>query len=162
MNKMRIGHGYDVHAFEEGDGIILGGVRIPYDKKLKGHSDADVLAHAVSDAILGAAGLRDIGYHFPDTDPKWEGADSMKLLAKCLFMAENEDYALQNVDVTIIAQTPKLMPYIELMQHKLRDLFHDYFAESDINIKATTHEKLGALGRGEGIAVHAIALLLKN
>ena len=154
---MRIGHGYDVHRLVEGRDLILGGVKIPYELGLLGHSDADVLLHAVSDALLGAAGLRDIGYHFPDTDPKYKGADSRMLLREVRQKVVDAGYRISNVDVTMIAQKPKLKPYIEqMMQNIAEDLQIDV---SRVNVKATTEEKLGFTGSGEGMSCHAVCLL---
>ena len=154
---MRIGHGYDVHKLVPGRDLILGGVKIPYELGLLGHSDADVLLHAVSDALLGAAGLRDIGYHFPDTDPKYKGADSRVLLREVRQKIADAGYRVGNVDVTMIAQKPKLKPYIEqMMQNIAEDLQIDV---SRVNVKATTEEKLGFTGSGEGMSCHAVCLL---
>ena len=154
---MRIGHGYDVHKLVPGRDLILGGVKIPYELGLLGHSDADVLLHAVSDALLGAAGLRDIGYHFPDTDPKYKGADSRVLLREVRQKVADAGYRVGNVDVTMIAQKPKLKPYIEqIMQNIAEDLQIDV---SRVNVKATTEEKLGFTGSGEGMSCHAVCLL---
>ena len=154
---MRIGHGYDVHRLVEGRDLILGGVKIPYELGLLGHSDADVLLHAVSDALLGAAGLRDIGYHFPDTDPKYKGADSRVLLREVRQKIADAGYRVGNVDVTMIAQKPKLKPYIEqMMQNIAEDLQID---GSRVNVKATTEEKMGFTGSGEGMSCHAVCLL---
>ena len=154
---MRIGHGYDVHKLVEGRDLILGGVKIDYELGLLGHSDADVLLHAVSDALLGAAGLRDIGYHFPDTDPKYKGADSRMLLREVRQKVEDAGYRISNVDVTMIAQKPKLKPHIEQMMANIAaDLQIDV---SRVNVKATTEEKLGFTGSGEGMSCHAVCLL---
>ena len=154
---MRIGHGYDVHKLVPGRDLILGGVKIPYELGLLGHSDADVLLHAVSDALLGAAGLRDIGYHFPDTDPRYKGADSRVLLREVRQKVADAGYRVGNVDVTMIAQKPKLKPYIEqMMQNIAEDLQIDV---SRVNVKATTEEKLGFTGSGEGMSCHAVCLL---
>ena len=154
---MRIGHGYDVHKLVEGRDLILGGVKIEYELGLLGHSDADVLLHAVSDALLGAAGLRDIGYHFPDTDPKYKGADSRMLLREVRQKVADAGYRISNVDVTMIAQKPKLKPYIEQMMANIAaDLQIDV---SRVNVKATTEEKLGFTGSGEGMSCHAVCLL---
>ena len=154
---MRIGHGYDVHKLVEGRDLILGGVKIDYELGLLGHSDADVLLHAVSDALLGAAGLRDIGYHFPDTDPKYKGADSRVLLREVRQKVADAGYRISNVDVTMIAQKPKLKPYIEQMMANIAaDLQIDV---SRVNVKATTEEKLGFTGSGEGMSCHAVCLL---
>ena len=154
---MRIGHGYDVHKLVEGRDLILGGVKIPYELGLLGHSDADVLLHAVSDALLGAAGLRDIGYHFPDSDPKYKGADSRMLLQEVRQKVADAGYRVGNVDVTMIAQKPKLKPHIEQMMANIAsDLQIDL---SRVNVKATTEEKLGFTGSGEGMSCHAVCLL---
>ena len=154
---MRIGHGYDVHRLVEGRDLILGGVKIEYELGLLGHSDADVLLHAVSDALLGAAGLRDIGYHFPDTDPKYKGADSRMLLREVRQKVADAGYRISNVDVTMIAQKPKLKPHIEQMIANIAsDLQIDV---SRVNVKATTEEKLGFTGSGEGMSCHAVCLL---
>ncbi|CCJ34343.1 2-C-methyl-D-erythritol 2,4-cyclodiphosphate synthase [Caloramator australicus] len=157
---MRIGHGYDVHRLVEGRKLILGGVEIPYEKGLLGHSDADVLVHAIMDAILGAAALGDIGRHFPDTDEKFKDADSLKLLKEVKKLIELKGYSLSNIDATIIAQKPKLMPYIEKMRENISKTLN--ISIDDINIKATTEEGLGFTGSGEGISVHAVALLVKT
>lgn len=154
---MRIGHGYDVHKLVEGRDLIVGGVKIEHHLGLLGHSDADVLLHAVSDALLGAAGLRDIGYHFPDTDPKYKGADSRMLLREVRQKVADAGYLISNVDVTMIAQKPKLKPHIEQMMANIAsDLQIDV---SRVNVKATTEEKLGFTGREEGMACHAVCLL---
>lgn len=155
---MRIGHGYDVHAFGDGDFIILGGVQIPHDRGLLAHSDGDVVLHALTDAILGAAALGDIGRHFPDTDPQFKGADSRVLLRHALGLVQAKGWKVGNVDVTIAAQAPKLAPHIEHMRVRVAE---DLKVDLDqVNIKATTTEKLGFVGRKEGIAVDAVALLL--
>lgn len=154
---MRIGQGYDVHKLVEGRDCIICGVKIPCDKGLLGHSDADVALHALSDALLGAAALGDIGKHFPDTDEKYEGADSRALLREVVKMIHNEGYGVANADITIIAQKPKMSPYIEDMR---KNIAEDLDINTDsVNVKATTTEKLGFEGRGEGIAVMAVALL---
>ena len=154
---MRIGHGYDVHRLVEGRDLILGGVKIPYEKGLLGHSDADVLLHAVSDALLGAAGLGDIGRHFPDTDPKYKGADSLELLRQVYRKISEKGYRVGNIDVTMIAQRPKLRDYIPQMQANIAAAVE---AEPDrVNVKATTEEKLGFTGTGEGMSCHAVCLL---
>lgn len=154
---MRIGHGYDVHRLVEGRDLILGGVKIDFEKGLLGHSDADVLFHAVSDALLGAAGLGDIGRHFPDTDPKYKGADSMVLLASVVEKIKAAGYRVGNLDVTMIAQRPKLAPHIAQMQENIAKALD--VDPSRINVKATTEEKLGFTGSGEGMACHAVCLL---
>ena len=154
---MRIGHGYDVHRLVPERELILGGVKINYELGLLGHSDADVLLHAVSDALLGAAGLRDIGYHFPDTDPKYKGADSRMLLREVREKVTAAGYRISNVDVTMIAQRPKLKPHIEQMMANIAtDLEIDI---SRVNVKATTEEKLGFTGEGLGMSCHAVCLL---
>lgn len=154
---MRIGHGYDVHRLVEGRDLILGGVKIPYEKGLLGHSDADVLLHAVSDALLGAAGLGDIGRHFPDTDPQYEGADSLELLRQVYRKISEKGYRVGNIDVTMIAQRPKLKDYIPQMQANIAAAVEA--APDRVNVKATTEEKLGFTGTGEGMACHAVCLL---
>ena len=154
---MRIGHGYDVHRLVEGRKLILGGVEVPHTLGLLGHSDADVLTHAVMDALLGAAALGDIGRHFPDTDPVYAGADSLKLLDHVVELLEEKGYQVGNVDATILAQKPKLAPYIEKMRDNLAARMK---VEPDqVNVKATTEEKLGFTGAEEGIAAHAVSLL---
>jgi 2-C-methyl-D-erythritol 2,4-cyclodiphosphate synthase len=154
---MRIGHGYDVHRLVEGRKLILGGVEIPYEKGLLGHSDADVLTHALMDALLGAAGLGDIGRHFPDTDDRFLGADSLDLLRQVCKMLSEQGYRIGNVDVTVIAQRPKLAGYIPIMREKLAAVMG--LRPEDVNVKATTEEKLGFTGEGLGIAAHAVALI---
>jgi 2-C-methyl-D-erythritol 2,4-cyclodiphosphate synthase len=153
---MRIGQGFDVHALVPGRKLVIGGIEIPYEKGLAGHSDADVLIHAVCDALLGAAALGDIGRHFPDTDPRYRGADSTVLLAEVVQKVRSCGWDVVNVDATIIAQAPRMAPYIARMEDALRRCLG---GECTVNIKAKTTEKLGALGRGEGIAAEAIALL---
>ncbi|MDR2306112.1 MAG: 2-C-methyl-D-erythritol 2,4-cyclodiphosphate synthase [Paucimonas sp.] len=155
---MRIGHGYDVHRFCDGDFITLGGVRIPHKYGLLAHSDGDVLLHALSDALLGAAALGDIGKHFPDTDPQFKGADSRVLLRHVVGVVRNKGWKVSNVDATIVAQAPKMASHIDTMRQQIAA---DLQVELDqVNVKATTEEKLGFTGREEGIAVHAVALLL--
>ena len=156
---MRIGHGYDVHRLVEGRKLIIGGVDIPWEKGLLGHSDADVLLHAIADAILGAIGEGDIGRHFPDTDPAYKGADSLKLLAQVMELAAGEGYRLGNLDATIIAQQPKMAPHIQSMRENIAKVLHADV--SRVNVKATTEEGLGFSGAGEGIAAHAVLLLEK-
>ena len=151
----RFGMGYDVHRLVEGRKLILGGVDVPYEKGLLGHSDADVLLHAVSDAILGAAALGDIGTHFPDTDERFKGADSGKLLAEVVRLVRAEGYAIGNVDATIVAQAPKLLPYIPQMRENIARMIG--VAVSDVNVKATTEERLGFTGSGEGMSAYAVA-----
>ena len=154
---MRIGHGYDVHKLVECRDLILGGVKIPHTVGLLGHSDADVLLHAVMDALLGAAGLRDIGYHFPETDAKYKGADSRVLLRTVKKLLDEKGYRISNVDVTLLAQKPKLKPYIpQMMENIAADLEIDI---SRVNVKATTEEGLGFTGTEQGMACHAVCLL---
>ena len=154
---MRIGHGYDVHRLVEGRDLILGGVKIEFELGLLGHSDADVLLHAVSDALLGAAGLGDIGRHFPDTDPKYKGADSRVLLRHVVKLVMEHGYRISNVDVTMIAQKPKLKDHIPQM---VRNIAADLqIPENRVNVKATTEEKLGFTGTMEGLRCHAVCLL---
>lgn len=156
---MRIGHGFDVHAFAEGTEITLGGVKIPYHQGLKAHSDGDVALHALTDALLGAAALGDIGQHFPDTDNAYKGADSRVLLRQALLLVKNKGYQVGNVDLTIMAQAPKMAPYISAMRENIAADLQVHL--DDVNVKATTTEKLGFVGRKEGIAVAAVALLEK-
>ena len=156
---MRIGTGYDVHRLVEGRKLILCGVEIPFEKGLLGHSDADVALHAISDALLGAAALKDIGYHFPDSDPRFEGADSIVLLRRVGDMLDENMYVISNIDCTIICQRPKLRPYIDQMTANVADALG---LETDqVNIKATTEEGMGFTGAGEGIAAQAVCLLEK-
>ena len=154
---MRIGHGYDVHRLVEGRRLILGGVEIEHHLGLLGHSDADVLTHAVMDALLGAAGLWDIGHAFPDTDPAYEGISSLVLLERVMAMLDKQGYRVGNVDATILAQRPKLAPHIPAMRENLARIMG--VPVSRVNVKATTEEGLGFTGREEGMAVHAVALL---
>lgn len=157
---MRIGHGYDVHRLVEGRKLILGGVDIPCEKGLLGHSDADVLLHAIADAILGAIAEGDIGRHFPDTDPRYKGADSLKLLAHVMALADAKGYRLGNLDATIVAQRPKLAPHIPAMRTNIAAVLA---ADPErVNVKATTTEELGFAGRGEGIAAYGVVLLEKK
>lgn len=155
-----IGHGYDVHRLVEGRRLILGGVDIPFEKGLLGHSDADVLTHAVMDALLGAAGLGDIGRLFPDTDPRYSGADSMKLLETVYDLLHERELRVVNIDCTVVAQQPKLLPYLELMRNNIASACDVLYER--VNVKATTEEHLGFTGRGEGIAAHAVVLLREN
>ena len=157
---MRIGHGYDVHRFSDGEFVIIGGTKIPYEKKLEAHSDGDVLAHAIADALLGACGVRDIGYFFPDTDIKYKNANSLDLLAKVKAIITEKGYEICNIDSTIIAQAPKMAPYIENMRSNLSIALG--IDREDVNVKATTEEKLGFTGRKEGIAAHAVCLLKRK
>lgn len=154
---MRIGHGYDVHRFCDGDYVIIGGVKIPFTKKLLAHSDGDVLAHAIADSLLGAAAERDIGYHFPDTDDKYKNANSLNLLSRVKEIISQKGYDIENIDATIIAQAPKMMMYIMEMRKNLAASLN--IDIDQINIKATTEEKLGFTGRGEGISAHSVCLL---
>ena len=154
---MRIGHGYDVHRLVPDRDLIVGGVKIPHTLGLLGHSDADVLLHAVSDALLGAAGLADIGKHFPDTDPQYKGADSLKLLQIVGEKIADAGYRVSNIDVTMIAQRPKLRPYIETMEQNIASALN--IDVSRVNVKATTEERLGFTGNEEGMACHAVCLL---
>lgn len=154
---MRIGHGYDVHRLVEGRKLILGGMEIPYEKGLLGHSDADVLTHALMDALLGAAGLGDIGQHFPDHDDRYLGADSLELLRQVCAMLADRGFRIVNADVTVIAQRPKLAGFIPAMRERLAEVMG--LSTGDVNVKATTEEKLGFTGEGLGIAAHAVALI---
>lgn len=154
---MRIGHGYDVHRLTEGRKLIIGGVDIPYKLGLLGHSDADVLLHAISDAILGAAALGDIGGMFPDTDDKWKDADSLKLLEAVVQRVSDEGYIIENIDSTLIAQQPKMKPHIPLMRENIAKACGVDI--SQVSVKATTEEQLGFTGRQEGISAHAVVLL---
>ena len=156
---MRVGMGYDVHKLVENRKLILGGVEIPYEYGLLGHSDADVLVHAIMDALLGAAALRDIGRHFPDNDPAYEGADSIELLKKVSEMLEERMYLIENIDATVIAQKPKLLPYIDTMVKNVAEALH--LEEDQVNIKATTEEGLGFTGKKEGISAQAICCISK-
>jgi len=157
---MRIGQGFDVHAFAEGRKLMLGGIEVPYHLGLAGHSDADVLIHAICDALLGAAGLGDIGHHFPDNDPQYAGIDSTKLLSEVRQSLTAKGLKVGNLDATIIAQQPKLATYISVMRERLAELLD--IEPSLCNIKATTTEKLGFTGRGEGIAAQAVVLLVET
>jgi len=154
---MRIGQGYDVHAFTEGNHLMIGGVRIPFDRGFKAHSDGDVVLHALCDALLGAAGLGDIGRHFPDNDARYANIDSRILLGQVMTLLQEKAWRVENTDITIIAQAPKMAPHIDAMQHTIaEDLKLDINA---VNIKATTTEHLGFEGRGEGIAASAVVLI---
>ena len=157
---MRIGHGYDVHRLVEDRDLILGGVQIPFEKGLLGHSDADVLTHALMDAMLGAAGLGDIGKHFPDTDPQYKGADSLVLLGCVNDLLQKNGYRLINADITLIAQKPKVASYLPLMKEKLAQTIQ--CDSTQLNIKATTEEQLGFTGEGAGMACHAVCLIDNN
>ena len=156
----RIGYGYDVHRLTEGRPLVLGGVTVPWQKGLLGHSDADVMLHALMDALLGAAALRDIGHLFPDSDQRYRGIDSRKLLRRVAVLLEQEGYAVGNVDVTLVAQRPKIAPYIEAMRTNIAaDLG---ISVTKVSVKATTEEGLGFTGTGEGMAAHAVALLVER
>lgn len=156
---MRIGHGYDVHALTQGRDLIMGGVNIPYEKGLLGHSDADVLTHAVCDALLGAAALGDIGYHFSDKDPAYKGISSIKLLSFVGALLKENGYTVVNIDSTVIAQAPKFAPYIATMRSNMADALG--IDDQCVSVKATTEEHLGFTGKGEGIAAHAVCLIEK-
>lgn len=156
----RTGHGYDVHKLVENRDLILGGVNIPHEKGLLGHSDADVLLHAVMDALLGAAALGDIGKHFPDTDERYKGADSMKLLSEVSALIKNQGYRIENIDSTVIAQAPKLAPYIETMKKNIAKAAG--CSPDAVNVKATTEEHLGFTGEKLGISAHAVCLISKD
>lgn len=155
--NFRIGFGYDLHKLADGRKCIIGGVEIPFEKGLEGHSDADVLLHAITDALLGSLALGDIGSHFPDSDPAWEGADSRLLLRQAYQKITDRGYVIENLDTTVIAERPKLNPYIEKICETIASLLD--LEKQQVSVKATTHEKLGALGKGEGIAVHAVVLI---
>jgi 2-C-methyl-D-erythritol 2,4-cyclodiphosphate synthase len=157
---IRIGNGYDVHRLVENRSLIMGGVDIPYEKGLLGHSDADVLVHAIMDALLGAAGERDIGKHFPDTDNSYKGISSLKLLEKVRGIIKDKGYLVGNIDSIIVAQAPKMAPYIEIMRKNISEVLE--IDQDSINIKATTTEGLGFAGKGEGIASYAVACLYKK
>jgi 2-C-methyl-D-erythritol 2,4-cyclodiphosphate synthase len=158
--KIRIGHGYDVHKLVPDRKLIIGGVTIPHETGLLGHSDADVLSHAIADAILGAAGKRDIGYHFPDTDPQFKGISSLLLLSKVIEIIREDGYEIGNIDCTLIAQAPKIAPHIVDMIENIAKALN--ISAEDINIKATTEEKLGFTGRKEGISAHAVCIIEKK
>ncbi len=158
MENFRIGHGYDVHRFTEGRPLILGGVFVPYERGLLGHSDADVLLHAIMDAVLGALALGDIGKHFPDTDERYRGADSAALARAVFLKMQDAGYRVGNVDATVIAQRPKLSPYLSAMRERIAEIFSCDL--SAVSVKATTEEGLGFTGSGEGMAAHAVCLLV--
>ena len=157
---MRVGMGYDVHKLTEGRDLILGGVKIPWELGLLGHSDADVLLHAIMDALLGAAGLPDIGHYFPDTDPRYEGADSKKLMLEVARVLSEEGWQAGNIDSTVIAEKPKLAPHIAEMKASIAHLLA--ISESQVGVKATTNEKLGAVGRREGMAALASVIIYRK
>jgi len=154
---MRIGHGYDSHRFQSGRRLILGGVEIPAERGLVGHSDADAVAHAVTDALLGAAGLGDIGRHFPPSDEEWKDADSMQLLARVVHLLEGANFQTVNVDVTVVAETPKIGPYADAMCERLAAVLG--VSPANVSVKGKSNEQMGWIGRGEGIAVFAVALI---
>ncbi|WP_017430998.1 2-C-methyl-D-erythritol 2,4-cyclodiphosphate synthase [Vreelandella jeotgali] len=157
---MRIGHGFDVHRFGPGDHLTIGGVQLPFDRGFVAHSDGDVLLHALCDALLGACALGDIGYHFPDTDPAWQGADSRDLLRRVLMLVDSEGFAPVNLDTTLIAQAPKMAPHLAAMRANMADDLR--LSSGQVNLKATTTERLGFTGRGEGIAAEAVVLLTRR
>ena len=160
FSDIRIGHGYDVHRLTENRDLIIGGVKIPYEKGLLGHSDADVLVHAILDAVLGALGEGDIGKHFPDTDDEYKGINSMHLAERGAFILKDSCYKIGNIDATVVAQRPKLSPYIWEMRANIAKVFN--VTPDRVNIKATTEEKLGFTGNGEGISAHAVCLIIKS
>ena len=160
MTKLRVGHGYDVHRLTEGRALILGGVTVPFDRGLLGHSDADVLTHAVMDALLGAAALGDIGKLFPDSDAAYAGADSIALLRRVTALLREHGWQVGNVDATVVAQTPKLAPYIPEMRRRLAEAMG--LDVDCVSVKATTEERLGFTGSGEGMAAHAVALIERS
>lgn len=160
MNSIKIGFGYDVHQLVNDRKLILGGVEIPHSKGLLGHSDADVLLHAIADALLGALALGDIGTHFPDTDPQFKDADSKELLQLCYKMITDKGFLLGNLDATVIAERPKLLTHIPQIKRSISDILQT--PKDNVSVKATTSEKMGFVGKEEGIAVHAVVLLYKN
>ncbi len=155
--KIRVGYGYDVHRYVEGRNLILGGVTVPAERGLLGHSDADVLLHAIADALLGAAAMRDIGYHFPDTDPRYAGADSVVLLREVYRLLRERGYRVGNIDATIVAEAPKLSPFVPRMQERIAETLD--LSVDEVSIKATTNERMGFVGREEGMAAHAVVLI---
>ena len=157
--KVRVGHGFDAHRLVAGRPFVLGGITIPHETGPLGHSDADVLAHALSDAILGACALGDLGKHFPDTDPAWKGADSMRLLEACVAMARERGYELSNVDVTVVVQLPKLSPHLGAIRERLAGVLR--IDSDDVSVKAKTSEGMGYTGDGTGIAAYAVAALIR-
>ncbi|MEO9475465.1 MAG: 2-C-methyl-D-erythritol 2,4-cyclodiphosphate synthase [Cyclobacteriaceae bacterium] len=158
--NIRIGYGYDVHALAEGVDFWLGGIKVPHTHGAYGHSDADVLIHVICDALLGAASLRDIGFHFSDTDPKYKGIDSKILLKDVVNLLEQRGYGIVNIDATVCLQRPKISPYIEPMREKLAEVMQ--LPLGDVSVKATTTEKLGFVGKEEGVSAHAVALIYKK
>ncbi len=155
---MRIGSGFDVHAFGPGDALMLGGIRIPHSHGVVAHSDGDVILHALCDALLGAAGLGDIGQHFRNDDPQWKGADSSRFVTQCLAMVREQKLKVGNADITVLGEQPKVSPHRDAMRRRIAELLG--VPESQVNVKATTTEKLGFLGRAEGLAAQAVVLLL--
>jgi 2-C-methyl-D-erythritol 2,4-cyclodiphosphate synthase len=160
MSTFRIGAGYDIHHLVEGRRLILGGVEIPFEKGLLGHSDSDALTHAVCDALLGAAALGDIGRHFPDSDAKWKGASSLELLARVVELIAERGYRVANIDATVVAERPRLAPFIEEMRNRLAQVLEVEMEQ--VSVKAKTNEELDAVGRGEAMAAHAVALIVCN
>lgn len=160
MNPIRIGFGFDTHRLVEGRKLILGGVEIPSEKGLKGHSDADALLHAICDALLGAANLRDIGFHFSDQDPRWKDIDSKILLRECYQLVMNKGYLIGNLDCTVVAEAPKLNPHIPEMQQTIAGLLQT--DPDNVSIKATTHEKMDSFGKGEGMKAYCVALIFRQ
>jgi 2-C-methyl-D-erythritol 2,4-cyclodiphosphate synthase len=160
MNNIRIGYGYDVHKFVEGRKLMLGGVEIPFDRGLEGHSDADVLLHAITDAILGAMALGDIGSHFPDDDPEYKNADSVDLLSHCYSLVMEKGYVIGNLDATVIAEKPKLRTHIDSIRSSIAKILRT--KDENISVKATTSEKMGFAGREEGMVAHCAILLIRN
>lgn len=158
--NVRIGYGYDVHALAEGVDFWIGGIKVPHSRGAYGHSDADVLIHAICDALLGAANLRDIGYHFSDKDPQYKGIDSKILLKRVVDLLESEGYGIVNIDATVCLQQPKISPYIEPMKARLAEVMN--LPVVDVSVKATTTEKLGFVGKEEGVAAHAVVLIYKK
>lgn len=158
--NIRVGFGYDVHPLGEGRELWLGGIKLEFDKGCVGHSDADVLLHAICDALLGAANLRDIGFHFPNTNPKYKGADSKLLLAEVVRLLDEKGYAVGNIDATLSMEAPKINPHIQAMQDALAPILK--VSQDDVSIKATTNEKLGYVGREEGVNAYAVALIYKK
>ncbi len=158
--NIRVGHGYDVHAFADNRDLMLGGVKVPYERGLAGHSDADVLIHALCDALLGSVALNDIGYHFPDSDPQYKNRDSTLFLEHTIALLKEKGWSVGNVDCTIMAQEPKIGPYVAAMKQRLATLL--LVDEDDVNIKATTTERLGFVGRVEGIAAEAVVLVVRS
>ena len=158
--NIRIGNGYDIHQLVEGRPLILGGVNIPHALGLLGHSDADVLTHAIMDALLGALGMGDIGHYFPPSDPKWKGADSMMLLEEIMQIIQSQGWQIGNIDSTVVAEQPKLKPHLQSMRYALAQTMG--VEHNQVSIKATTNEKLDAVGREEGISAYAVVLIIKN